>query len=264
MWKDDAICRWFAASLALIALSVSTSTVAAERSDGAQSIEPVSKNAPTEESVEPAISVVTEAEQSLETIRKVVEAARREVSQLETAKRAADSKADQAIADATKGLQSVGPGSTGKTAEELRGEVASAIHASDEAGRALAEARVKLASAEKAAAEEATRLIAEVKATGLAAEKHVSELKADAKRSADEVAKAVSMVAEAEAARFAAEAELERRKRIALDAINRAADSRRALADAEATDVAIDQGLERLSTEAARLSPSIESAETQQ
>jgi hypothetical protein len=72
------------------------------------------------------------------------------------------------------------------------------------------------------------------------------------------------MVAEAEAARFAAEAELERRKRIALDAINRAADSRRALADAEATDAAIDQGLERLSTEAARLSPSIESAETQQ
>ncbi len=264
MWKGDAIFRWLAAGLALVALSISTSIVTAEQSDDTKRIESASKNAPTEDSVKQAISVVTEAEQSLEAVRKVVEAARREVSQRETAKRSADSKADQAIADATKGLQSVGPGSTGKTAEELRGEVASAIHASDEAGRALAEARVKLASAEKAATKEARRLIAEVKATGLAAEKHVSELKADAKRSADEVAKAVRMVAEAEAARFAAEAELERRKRIALDAINRAADSRRALADAEATDAAIDQGLERLSTEAARLSPSIESAETQQ
>jgi len=202
----------------------------------------------------PAATVVSGAEESLTAARQAVEAASAEVARLEAAKKQADKAADQAIANATKGLGTAPvAGANDEEAARLRAGVVRAINASDDAGRALNKARAALAAAEQAAAEETALAVERVRAAQAEAEKNVLALSSESARFAEELKRAVADVSAAEAVRRDAEAEEDRLKRAALAAIDKAAAARRALAEARAASTAIAEELEKLTTEGERL-----------
>lgn len=233
------------AGLMLAMLGATVPALAAERTESRR----IETAVEADRSVDRAASAGAVAKVGFEEARATVDAAADEVARLEAAKRAADIKANQAIAEATAGLQTA----TDDEAARLRADVADAIGASDEAGRALTAAKAALETARQTAARETRRLVEEMTAARKAAGNEVARLGAEAERSAEDVAAAVAEVDRAEAVRRTAEAEVERLNRIALEAVRRAAAAQQALAGAQASEAAVTEELTRLRGEAVRL-----------
>ena len=204
-----------------------------------------------------ATQLAAEVADRLDAARQAVEAARAEVVGLEAAKRTATEEADRILASATEKLRGAGRSSElGTTPEEgapdgqtdanvteeeanrLRAEVALAIQVADDAGRALADAKVALTAAE----EEVARL-----------ETETDRSRAAAGEASSRGAEAIAALSAAEDGAQTAKANAESMKQAATDAARRveAAKAARLEAESEAT---------RLSTEAGRLTGAAEAA----
>lgn len=254
MPKCHAIAGWRAFTLALIAFALPAA--AAEHADRGPMGPSGQPQAAAEQSSTPDASLAPTPESRLFAAREAVDAAMAEVAKREAAKRAADGAAHRAIAAAAQKLAIDGGAAAAVSEDEaakLRAGVVRAIGASDEAGRALADARSALSAVEKVAAEEVERAVKTVKAAKVEAQREVATLTEEAGRLAKAVDQAVADVAKAEAARYAAELEVKRLNRIALEAIANAADARRALASARESEAAVEEELAKLAAEAKQM-----------
>jgi len=204
-----------------------------------------------------ATRLAAEAGDQLIAARQAVEKAGTEVVRLEGAKRTATEEADRILASATEKLRgasrSSGLGTTsdesvpdGQTdavvteeeANRLRAEVALAIQAADEAGRALADAQAALATAE----EEAARL-----------ETETERLRAIAGEASSRRAEAIAVLSAAEEGAQTAKAN-------AQAMMQAAAEEARGVEAAKAARLKAESEATRLSTEAGRLTGAAEAA----
>jgi hypothetical protein len=202
-----------------------------------------------------AARLAVEVGDQLVAAQQAVGAARAKVVRLEEARRAAAEEADRILASATEKLRGAGqrsgvgptPGDpegddgarvTGEEANRLRAEVARAIQAADQAGRALAEGQAVLTG---------------VEANEARLETETERLRATAAEASSRQAEAIAALGAAEEGAQTAKANAEAMKEAAEEAARRveAAKGARLEAESEAT---------RLSTEAGRLAGAAEAA----